>query len=203
MVKAPSLLPVLVCVLAGCGSSLLGNSRFNFWDGNNLLTWNTIRGSVRPAETWHPKDLGVELLGNDTAISQRAERYPECILINLLAQSEETTTLQFEVDFYDDGVVDARQQIPVSNWAPLRFYLFTTATFDREPVRFTVSKRGDGRAVLANLSVEGEEYCPGEVLVPAGIPLGRACDRDAVCASEKCSQARFDQYGTPLPRSCE
>ena len=52
-----------------CGE-VLRDPGFDLWCGEDLCSWKVVRGDAKRVDTWHDGDSGVELIGNDAAISQ-------------------------------------------------------------------------------------------------------------------------------------
>jgi hypothetical protein len=89
--RLPSLL--LVCAAAtqlgntDCGQ-VLRDSGFDLWCGDHMCAWNVERGQVQRVPTWNEGDPGVELVGDDVAISQLspvASTDGHCLEFDLIA----------------------------------------------------------------------------------------------------------------------
>ena len=85
-----------------------------------------------------------------TAVGQRAT-------VNLSDGSQ--VTLNTDLD--GDGVDEQMEQMPTSNWKPLSFLISTTGAFSG--VRFEITKRGSGDAVLAQIGAKfvSDTLCQG------------------------------------------
>lgn len=191
--KKPSF--VLVSVLAAtqlgatdCGG-VLRDPGFDLWCGELLCSWKVVRGEVRRAPTWHGSDAGVELVGDDAAISQLSPvnfNDGTCLHFELVANIDDAAEAHLALDIHGDGSIDRKERLPASKWKPLSYNLLIEAPFDG--IRFELSKRGGGGAVLGRISVEvSEGGCEGLPPVAGGpAPLGATCLADAGCASGMC-----------------
>lgn len=162
---------------------------FDLWCGDALCTWKTERGEVKRVPTWHEGDAGVELVGDDVAIDQLTpvtSGDTTCIRFDLVANVSEDAEARLEVDVYGDGSVELSERIPTAHWKPLSYKIEIKAPY--RGVRFQLTKRGPGRAVLAQISAESASgECTGfDVIEPGPAPLGADCRVDAACASGKC-----------------
>ncbi|MEJ7598020.1 MAG: hypothetical protein WKG01_08945 [Kofleriaceae bacterium] len=170
-----------------CGG-VIKDPGFDLWCGEALCSWKVVRGDARRSATWHSADAGVELLGTDSAIQQLTPVNSTdglCIRFDLVANVEEGAEVALEIDVYGDGSVERSERIPTSNWKPLSYRLRFAAPYDG--IRFQLSKRGTGKAVLAQIEAELADDCAGLTEIsgtPA--PLGARCEDDVDCASALC-----------------
>ena len=188
-------LSLLVLGLAGtqlgatdCGR-VLRDPGFDLWCGEDLCSWKVVRGDVARAPTWHASDAGVELVGEDAAISQLAPVTSDdgaCIHFELVANVDDDAEVELGLDVHGDGSLDRRERLPASKWKPLSYNLAIKAPFDG--IRFELSKRGSGRAVLGRIHAEiAGDGCGGLPPIDGGpAPLGGRCAGDADCASGLC-----------------
>lgn len=188
-------LSIIVLGLAGtqlgatdCGQ-VLRDPGFDLWCGEALCSWHLVRGEVRRAPTWHSSDAGVELVGPDTAIAQLAPVNSfdgSCIHFELVANVDDDAEAYLEIDVFGDGSIDRRERLPASKWKPLSYNLLLGAPY--EGIRFVLSKKGDGRAVLGRIHAEiATESCAGLPPIDGGpAPLGARCLVDEGCESGLC-----------------
>lgn len=169
----------------GCGDPILENNGFDLWCGDQLCFWEVEDGAAVKIPTWHAADFGIELRGNSAAISQQSRLSGfDCLRIRAVANIEETAEVTVEVDFFDDGVVDASERIPTSDWAPIT--VLVTAPELYAGARFRIRKLGSGVAQLAELVVESADKCVDPPPVINDRPFGAVCVDGAQCASGMC-----------------
>ena len=171
-----------------CGQ-VLRDPGFDLWCGDDLCSWKVVRGDVRRAPTWHSSDAGVELVGPDAAISQLASVNSgdgTCLHFELVANIDEDAEAHLELDVFGDGSIDRMERLPAARWKPLSYNLLIKAPF--QGIRFELSKRGAGRAVLGRIHAEiSRDGCEGLPEIDGGpAPLGALCLEDAHCASGMC-----------------
>ncbi len=142
-----------VLLLLSCrqGPDVLENWTFSVWEDDRPRGWELLAGEVQPAATWHPRDYGVELVSAGTALTQRSEIWFSCLQIDVIADTVAEAEVAFSIDVGDDGVPEEQRVIPASAWAPLSFR--AQVGLESKALRITLEKRGEGRAVLANLRV--------------------------------------------------
>lgn len=170
-----------------CGN-VIDDNGFDLWCGESLCSWQLEAGDVARAPTWHGRDYGVELLGDQAAISQLLARNSEgltCLRFELLADVEQSTSVTLELDFFDDGVVDHVQAIPTADWALLTYPLSLPASY--QGIRFRIRKAGPGRVVLADIAAIDNDECTGAPIAVASRPKGAWCDAQLACDSGICS----------------
>ena len=170
-----------------CGQ-IIDDQGFDLWCGDHLCNWTLEKGEVRPAATWHADDSGVEMVGDDVAISQITPvEAPDghCVRVTMVADVEESAEVRLAVDVFADGSVESDERIPTSDWRKLTYLLRMPEGYDG--VRFRLSKRGSGRAVLANIGAEiaDDELCTGDPLATSR-PDGAVCTLDSDCTSGQC-----------------
>jgi hypothetical protein len=144
----------LVFILFSCcrlGSDLLVNWSFSVWDETTPRGWTLVSGEVQRAPTWHPRDLAVEFVSTGTTLTQASELAFACLRVDVIADVTIEAALTFSIDVQDDGVIDEVQTIPSSQWEPVSFQVKVKDA--SPPLRVTIEKRGEGRAVLANLRI--------------------------------------------------
>ncbi len=171
-----------VCV-ACFDDNLVNNPSFDLWCGDHLCSWSTEQGRVERVATWHDRDYGVSFVATPTRLSQLSKAAPvDCMRFDMIADVDAAARLSLSLDFNDDGKVDFEQAVPSVRWKSVQFVVRTPG--DYASVRFALEKRGQGKAVLAQLRVVSEtEHCTGERLE---LRDGSRCTTDASCASGGC-----------------
>lgn len=189
-----ALLPVALVGLCGfdsCSPPLLRNPGFDIWCGERLCGWEVEVGDIARVPTWHERDYGVELIGDPVVLSQRVDLTPAdatCYVFDLVADADERADLVLSIDFDDDAEPEYVHPVPAMRWQHVHYDLSTPDWFDG--VRFTITKTGPGRAVLAQIRAERGE--PGVDCTAPGPPSrlrpdGKNCVRAGECASGICA----------------
>ena len=187
----PAVAVIAVAVATGgateCGQ-IVDDRGFDMWCGESLCTWRLEKGEIRPASTWHPDDLGVEMLGDDTAISQMTSvnaRDGTCVRFTLVADVAEDAEVRLAMDVFGDGSVEMDERIPTADWRKLTYLVRMPPGYSG--VLFRLSKRGTGHAVLANIGAEiaGDDECTTAALSVVR-PDGAVCTSAADCTSGEC-----------------
>lgn len=194
-----------------CSGDILHDSGFDLWCGERLCSWQVDKGEVRQAPTWHQEDLGVELVGDQVAISQRSDVADvSCVRFDLVADIDLDATVVLEMDLYDDGVVDYSQQLPTAAWQDLSYQVRMPAHV--QGIRFRLSKTGAGRAVLAQIRARDEAGCEGAPLAQPEAPLGADCwgveGEELVllhdlCASGTCAVSDPSEFSSAICSACD
>lgn len=152
-----------------CGE-IIDDPGFDHWCGDDRLCyWTTERGEIRRVPTWREGDDGVEFVGGDVAISQLTEVNSgdtDCIRFEFLADVSETAEVHLEADVFGDGTINWTERVPTSSWEKVTFLIGIRGWY--EGILFRLTKVGDGRAVLAQISAEEAEGCPTYVDVANG-----------------------------------
>jgi hypothetical protein len=173
---------------AGCeGDDLVKDPTFRTWCGDELCAWTTEVGAVQRAPTWHRNDYGVELAATPTTIAQETDTSDaRCLVFTTVADVEASAQVALNVDFDRDGVVDFDLPIAETGFRQVRAELTPPTAYDG--IRFAVTKKGEGRAVLAQVRVERSALCSAPPIVVAPRPLGGACSAQdpGACASGVC-----------------
>ena len=195
-----------------CGT-VIRDSGFDLWCGEELCSWKVERGEVKRVPTWNEGDSGVELVGPDTAIAQLTPvdssdgychenedgskncQYPAdvCIEISMIANVEKTAAVDLDIDISGDGTVESSERLPTASWKPLSYRIVVAKPF--AGIRFQLAKSGAGKAQLANIGAKLATNCEGlPVLHQESVPTGSPCVEDASCASGICGA-----HGAPPP----
>ncbi|MDB4946753.1 MAG: hypothetical protein JWP97_6287 [Labilithrix sp.] len=183
---------------SGC-EDLISDPNFHTWCGDQLCSWKLESGQIRKAPTWHPKDLGVELLDGTapsftTAISQVAVQNPKCLQFSVVGDVAPEAQVSVQVDFDNDGLVEYEQQIAAVGFREQRTQI--TAPPYYANIKFTIIKKGTGKAVLAQMDVRSVDTCTAAPVKLKSQPLGLPCatngDTDqcqsGVCCDGLCAE---------------
>jgi hypothetical protein len=173
----------VAALVAGC-NDLIEDSTFRAWCGDALCNWTLESGSVRKAPTWHPNDYGVELVDTPTAISQSTDKTAKCITFTTVADIEPSAQVTIGLDFNRDGTVEYEQPIAATGFHQAETQVTAPALYDG--IRFVVTKKGAGRAVLAEIRAKAEGQCSAPPIVLRDQPLGTPCSAADGCASGVC-----------------
>ena len=174
----------------GCGDGpIIRDPGFDLWCGDQLCAWKVERGSAMRVATWHEGDSGVELIGPDAAIEQLSPVTSgdgRCIKFDLVSNVEDNAEVYFNVDVQSDGTLEMHERLPTSHWAPLTYNIFVPVSYNG--VRFEITKRGAGTAVLANIGARLDSGgCAGLTpLDPGPRKNGSLCVLGSECGSGLC-----------------
>ncbi|MBM4320043.1 MAG: hypothetical protein FJ125_08795, partial [Deltaproteobacteria bacterium] len=72
-----------------CRPELTKDPGFDQWCGNKLCGWEVEKGSIGKVATWHRRDHGVALLGEEVVLGQLLEAGddpPDCLVFELLVR---------------------------------------------------------------------------------------------------------------------
>jgi hypothetical protein len=190
-----------------CDGDVLTDPTFRTWCGDELCAWTTESGAVRRAPTWHRHDYGVELVGAPASIGQDASgatgapefllgdlaAQPRCLRFTTLADVDAAAQVSVAFDFDRDGRVDLEQPIAETNFRPTRTEL--TAPYAYDGLRVTITKRGEGRAVLAQMRLQSVDGCTAPPVERSPQPLGAPCTAAGAgeCASGVCCGGRCSE----------
>ena len=193
----------LSCALFATGcDDIISDPNFHTWCGDQLCSWKLESGEIRKAPTWHKNDTGVELLDSSapshvTAISQVVNKSTyTCLEFSVIADVAPEAQVFINVDFNADGTNESEQQIAAVGFRLQKTLI--TAPRHYTSMKFTIQKRGSGRAVLAQMDVHAKTDCtaPPPALKPQAI--GTKCALIAIdngllydhaaCASGVCCE---------------
>jgi hypothetical protein len=179
----------LVLGAKGCDGDILSDPTFHTWCGDSLCAWKVEEGHVARAPTWHENDVGVSLVDTPTAISQTVTDTPKCILFTTIADVDPAAQVVLQLDFNADGSIDDEQPIAATGFASSRNQI--TAPLYYTGIRFVIRKKGQGRAVLAQIRAQTVDNCSSPPLKLHDLSLGSVCapgDGSQECASSVCCQ---------------
>ena len=186
-----------------CGT-VLRDPGFDLWCGDALCTWKVVRGDVAQVPTWHEKDRGVELLGDDAAIAQLTPVNSgdgTCIRFDLVANIDEGAEARLGIDVFGDGTVELSERMPTARWQPLSYKISIAAPYSG--VRFELSKRGSGRAVFAQIAATIDTGCEGLPVLSGGpAPLGAPCEDGTTCESGLCDYVPVPGSWFGIAKAC-
>lgn len=188
-----------------CGQ-ITRDQGFDLWCGETLCSWKLERGRIARVGTWHEDDAGVSMIGDDVAFEQMTpvnSNDTSCIRFELISNISEAAEVRLNVDVFGDGTIDYSERIPSSNWKPVSFLIPIGAPYDG--VRFEVTKRGSGKAVVAQLQAEVAKAgtCNGLTpIVPTPAPNGATCVVDSNCASGMCRNVSLPGTTFGVARAC-
>jgi hypothetical protein len=94
--------------------------------------------------------------------------------------------VEIGIDFNLDGKEDYTAPIAETHWHVAQSLIYAPLGYGND-IRFVVRKKGNGRAVLADLRLQRTGGCSGERIVPNNrFPVGDECTEDSQCASNLC-----------------
>ena len=170
----------LACVLFATGcDDIIKDPNFHTWCGDQLCSWKLESGEIRKAPTWHKNDTGVELLDSNaashiTAISQvvKGSTY-KCLEFSVIADVAAEAQVYLELDFGADGTAEYEQQIAAVGFRLQKTQITAPAHYTN--MKFTLAKRGSGRAVLAQMDVKSVTTCSAPPVELKKQALGTSC----------------------------
>ena len=188
----------VAAVLVACEDDLVEDATFRMWCGDDrLCAWNLDAGRIRRAPTWHKNDPGVELLDTPTAISQVVDKSTKCLAFTTIADVEASAQVTVGIDFDDDGTIDHEQPIAATGFREVK--TLVTAPVRYASFRVIVTKKGQGRAVLAQMRIQSAGGCTAPPLRLRDRPLGAPCAqgepsecRSGVCCEGVCAECCTD-----------
>ncbi len=198
---------VSILVVGGLGLSVGGcddvvkDSMFRDWCGDQLCHWKTESGSIKKVPTWHEKDYGVELADatstGPTIISQVTEDSPTCLEFTMMANVDPAAQVVLGLDFNHDGTVEHEEPVAATGFTVVKTQLTTPIGY--QGIRFVITKRGAGRAVLAQMGVRSKKDCAAPPLELHDQRLGTPCSTSTshqcasgICADTLCAECSID-----------
>lgn len=184
---------IAVVLVVGCKEELIEDATFRLWCGEELCSWRLEQGKIREAPTWHEGDKGVEFVETPTVISQALKASPRCLVVTTIADVAPSAQVTVGVDFTGDGVVDYEQPVAAVGFREVQTYV--TAPRTTAFPRVFISKKGPGRAVLAQLLITSRNECAGPPVQLHDRTLGDACSigvanecKSGVCCEGICAE---------------
>jgi hypothetical protein len=179
-----------VLLAAGCDHDLIDDATFRLGCGDSLCAWSLDAGHVRRAPTWHKNDHGVELVDTPTTISQVLKDTARCLKFTTVADVDASAQVTVGIDINSDGELDYEQPIAAVGFREVK----TEVTAPRTPSlimpRISITKKGHGKAVLAQIRLQGNDDCTAPALRLKNRPLGDSCTQGdpSECASGVCCE---------------
>lgn len=192
-----ALIPVAT-VLTACEDDLVEDATFRMWCGDDrLCAWNLDTGHIRRAPTWHKNDPGVELLDTPTAISQVVDKSAKCLAFTTIADVDPSAQVTVAIDFDDDGSIDYEQPIVAVGFRSVKTQVTAPVRYDG--FRIVITKKGTGRAVLAQIRIQSSGECTAPPMRVRDRLLGSPCSqgepnecRSGVCCEGICAECCVD-----------
>ena len=205
----------LLCGIFATGcDEIISDPNFHTWCGDQLCSWKLESGQIRRAPTWHPKDYGVELLDSTdathvTAISQIVNETPQCLEFTTLADVAAEAQVSVAVDFNADGTIEYEQTISAVGFREQKAQV--TAPSEYASIKFTILKKGTGRAVFAQMEVRSKTDCTGQPVPLKPQALGTPCSEgrhgfeciSKICCDGFCAECCVQQTLPPSHRDDE
>lgn len=201
--RIPFSIIVIVAAASQIGATDCGqitrDQGFDLWCGTKLCYWDLERGAIKKVGTWNKADSAVEMIGDDVAFSQLTDVNSgdtTCIRFEMIANVDENAEVRLDVDVFDDGFIDYSERIPTSHWKPLSYVIPIAPPYDG--VRFRITKKGQGRGVVAQLQAEVANHgeCAGLEPINSGpYESGAPCFQNEQCTSHLCIGEGFDSPG--------
>ena len=191
-----------------CEKPLVTDSGFDLWCGDTLCDWQVDEGTVAKVPTWHERDYGVELQGAQVRISQLLPATSDdvsCLHFELLADIDDPVNVVLALDFDDNGSIEQTETLANGHWIPTEYRITPPTYF--HTLRISITKLGDGHAVLAQIQASSSSDCAAPPLSTLDRPLGATCESEVQCAQGQClSRALAEELlpdtGTPS-MACE
>lgn len=191
-------------LLMGCGDPVYVDDGFDGWCDGAPCAWEA-EGEIERVGTWHAKDYGVALVGDDVTLWKSftlSEPVP-CIQTWLLTDLQGGARLAVTIRLFDHAQDDKRVRVPDRNWEPLTFSVVPADwDFDESgelPGDVTIRKSGPGRAVVAAVRIAAERSCDAPEARPADQPLGAPCELDGECTSDVCESGLCSECSDAHP----
>jgi hypothetical protein len=196
--RTTSLALVAALVLSGAASCTAGYHerlvhlpRLDRWCDDQLCAWTTERGRILPTGTWHPRDLGVSLVDEDTAIEhvmyEMSTSEEKCIVFEMMANAGPEARLHLNIDVNGDDRVEQNFKVVTEGWQPQSFRFPVKPPFTG--IGLEIVKTGVGDAAIARMRTTVLDHgCEDlDPLEGGPAPLGAACLLATDCASAVCA----------------
>jgi len=172
-----------------CEKPLVEDSGFDLWCGDALCDWQVVPATATVAKvpTWNAHDLGVDLQGSLVTLTQLLPSTSDqvsCLHFDLLADIADPVNVTLDLDFNDDGSVERSETLPFGSWTPIEFRITAPTYF--QSLRVSITKHGEGRAVLAQIRASSASDCTDAAMATSNRPLGATCENPTQCAQGSC-----------------
>lgn len=199
------LLPLATLGAKGCDGDVVNDPTFRDWCGDKLCAWTLEQGTIQRAPTWHPDDYGVAFTSTPTVISQAVTDTPRCLEFTTVADVEPSAQMTIGIDFDRDGTIDHEEPIAATGFHPAHTEI--TAPLFYDGFRVVLTKKGGGKAVLAQMRIQGSKACTAPPVQLHDLPLGATCSNadpnscsSGVCCVGVCSECcPYHDVGQTLP----
>lgn len=181
-----------VAALVACNSDLVDDGKFRSWCGDFLCAWTVDEGTIARVDLPAPHDVGVELGPSPTTLSQRTNvANIACLSFRTIADIGPDADVSLGVDFNGDGSIEFEQPLQVTDFQESRILVSAPPTYSG--IRMAISKRGTGRAVLAEFHAEASNDCTAPGVLLRNQALGVRCStpdecRSGVCCNSVCAE---------------
>jgi hypothetical protein len=179
-------LAALTMIGADCQGNVVRDPTFRDWCGDTLCAWHVDSGNIDRVPTWSQYDYGVSFVDTPTQISQRSdENEARCLLFTTVADIDPSAQMSVQVDFDDDGTVDATEPLGATQWHKVQAEITAPQAYDG--IRFAILKEGTGTAILAEMRIQSTTGCTAPPPPEEPLLLGARCANGSVCASGVCA----------------
>lgn len=177
----------LVALTLSCGSdSFEPMSLVDSTCAEILCGWDVASGALAPAASWHEHQRAIALTGTPARITRKVSGVPniDCLALSFLSSVADDADLELQLDFNDDGSIDAREAVPPVRWRPTELAL--RAPPEYRSVRISLEKRGAGDVHISSLILSSDLAACTSV-PPTSLPDGALCSTDVTCTSGRCA----------------
>lgn len=190
--------PILFCLLAfalaACGAPANGWMDMTLVDSTCaelLCGWDVAQGGLQPAASWHEHQRAVALAGTPARVTRKIAGTPniDCFAFSFLSSVDGDADLELQLDFNDDGSIDARAAVPAVAWRNTVLGLRTPSEY--RSVRISLEKRGPGEVRISTL-VLGSELSACADAPPTTLSDGASCSADSTCTSNRCALGKCE-----------
>jgi hypothetical protein len=175
------------CTLAACTGADLddGGVLIDSTCADALCGWEVSQGSLVSSASWHEHQRAVELAETPTRITRKLSGAPNvpCLSLTILAEIESDGGLEVQLDFDDDGSIDARTSIPALRWRNTTVPLRTPAEY--RSLRINLERQGPGQVRIASLRLSAD-WTSCLSTTPTTQSDGALCSIDQTCSSGRC-----------------
>ncbi|MDB4973357.1 MAG: hypothetical protein JWN48_1698 [Myxococcaceae bacterium] len=179
------LLGLASSALLGCGATDSATTLIDSNCAEILCGWQVEQGELTPSGSWHEHQRSIELSGTGARVTRRISGAPnaECFGLRFLADIAPDAQLELQLDFNDDGSIDARAPVPPTQWRSVEIAVRPPPEY--RSVRFALSKQGEGSVRISSL-VSDPSIAACHLSQPTTLADGALCSTDETCASGRC-----------------